>query len=305
MKKLTLFILALLYNGVLSAQELNATVEAQFEGLPVINKENLAQFAANLQTYLNNTKYSSDNLRPEDRIPCTIKIYINSASDDVTYSAQLVIVAQRKIYRSTEFTPILRVSDPSWNFVYERNQALYFTPNVFNSVTSLLDYYALVMIGLETDTWSPLAGTQFFTRANDIVNLSLSSSFSKGWESASGNYNRRDFVENALNEKYRTIREGFADYHYAIDLISQKNVPAPKKELNTQKALNKIVAFINGMDQIKAQIDIRSVYVKCFFDAKFAEITDKLRALPDKAIFKTLKTIDPPHAAKYDEAMKN
>ncbi len=285
------------------AQELNATVTASFPNLPVLNKESLVRFAADLQTYLNSTKYTGGEWR--DKINCNFNIFISTASDEVTYSGQIVVTSQRKIYKSFEFSPMLRVSDNNWNFTYEKKQAFYNNPQEFNPLTSLLDYYALIIIGLEYDSWQKMGGTPLFTKAFDIVNLAQNSSFSTGWSTTSGNFNRKDFVDDLLSEKFRVAREAYSDYHYAIDMYAQKNNVPAKKDIYVQKAQEKLIAFIKTIESLKSNVDVRSLYLKVFFDAKHGEIIDRLFGVKDKEIYKTLKYLDPPHTAKYDDAMRN
>ena len=306
MAKRIIFILGclLLTLQITHAQELNATVNVDYQNLPVVNKESLGKFAGDVQTYLNTTKFSNQDWR-YDKINCNFNISISSAADEVTYTAQVVVNSQRKIYKSREFSLMLRVFDNNWNFTYEKNQSFYYNPQVFNPVTSLLNYYAYVIIGLECDSWEKLSGTNYFAKAYDMVNMGSTTSYSTGWVTAAGAFNRKDFVDDLTIERFRPAREAFADYHYAIDMYAQKNNNPAKKDVYIKAAQDKIVGFINTIQAMKAKSDVRSLYLKMFFDAKHLEIIDRLRGYKDKEIFKVLKNIDPPHTTKYDEAMRN
>jgi hypothetical protein len=295
--------LIILLSFAARAQELNAVVEVNYQNLPIINKESLGRFAQDVQTYLNNTKFTGQDWKFE-RINCQFNISITSASDEVTYSAQVVVVSQRKLFRSKDVTPMLRVFDNNWNFIYEKNQSLLPNPNIFSPLTSFLDYYAFIIIGMENDSWDKLGGTAFYSRANDIVNLAASSAFAKGWESTTSGFNRRDLVENALNEKYRIFREGIADYHYALDKMAQTYAVDSVRTRKINEATALIVRFIKSLETIKSKIDVRSIFIRTFFDAKYLEIIERLKNLSDKSVFITLKSIDPPHAAKYDEVLR-
>lgn len=286
------------------AQELDATVTVTYQNLPVVNKENLGKFADEIQNYLNTTRFTGNDWRYA-KIKCSFNISITSAESEVAYTGQAVVISQRMIYHSKEITPILRIMDNTWNFTYERNQQFYYNASTYNSLLSFFDYYAFIIIGLEADSWEKLSGTQYFNKASDIMNIARSSSQAKGWETGSGSYNRRDMVENLLTEKYRAVREGFADYHYAIDLIAQRPANLQKREIYLKNGQDRIVAFIKSMDAMRAKFDINAVFVRAFFDAKHAEIIEKLRTYPDKNIFKTLKLIDPAHTSKYDDAFRN
>lgn len=292
MRTFLIFLVVLMTRAV-SAQELQATVTANFQNLPVVNKEILTNFAADVENYINNTRFTGSEW-PYAKIRCSFQISFISATDELNYQAQLVVVSQRQIYKSDKFSPMLRVFDSNWNLMYERNQQFYFNPMMFSSITSLLDYYAYIIIGLDEDSWEKLAGTDNFKRAADIVNLAASSRYSKGWESATGSYNRKDLVENMLNEKYRLFREAFADYHLGVDLSVR----------NRKSAQERVVKIVEALESIQSQIDLKSVYPKTFFDAKHGEIVDLLSDYGDKEVFRKLKKLDPPHASKYDEMLR-
>lgn len=286
------FILGLLVLLTLSlkAQELQATVTVQYENLPVINKESLVNFAQAVEDYLNNNRFSNAAWE-NPKIKCTFTIFFLSAGDETSYSAQVFVGSQRQVYHSTKNSPMLTILDNNWSFTYEKNQALYFNPMANNSITSFLDYYAFMILGMENDSWEQLSGTPFFSKALDIVHLSLSGKNSKGWDKSSGTFNRRDLVEDILNERYRPFREAISDYHYGVDLF----------EMNKINGQKKMASLVSALQSLKSKIDLRSIFIKVFFDAKYQEIIEYLKDYPDKSIFKTLKEIDPPHAGKYDE----
>lgn len=291
MKKAIL--ISFLFIRFLFPQELQATVTVNFEQLPSINKESLVGFQQVIADYLNNTKFTGENWQVP-RINCTFNIFFLSASDEISYSAQVFIGSQRQIYKSENYSPIVTIMDNSWNFSYEKNQAMYYSPGEFNPLKSFLDYYAFLIIGMESDSWEKLGGTPFFSRAMDIVNLAFNNRSAKGWDKGSGSFNRRDLVEDLLSEKYRPMREAIYEYHYGLDFYPR----------NKKAGLEKIAGFVKTMSTLRSKIDARSVFVKTFFDAKHGELIDYLIQHPEKVeLFKILKAIDPPHAGKFDEAM--
>lgn len=274
------------------AQELQASVTVNFEQLPSINKENLVTFKQTVEDYLNLNRFTGDTWDSQ-KIKCTFNIFFLSAPDDITYTAQVFIGSQRPIYKSLSNSQLISILDNSWNFQYEKNQSLYFNPTLFNSLASILDYYAFLIIGMDNDSWEKLGGSPQFSRGMFVVNIAAAGKFSKGWEKGSGTFNRRDLLEDLLNEKFRVFRESYADYHYGIDIMSK----------NRAAGQEKMVSLINTLDKIKSKIDVRSVLTKSFFDAKHGEIIQRLADYPDKTIFKKLKVIDTPHASKYDEVL--
>jgi hypothetical protein len=291
MKILLALILSL--SSITYSQELNCKVTINFESLPVVNRQLLEGFAQVIEDYMNNTKFTDQDWG--ERIECSMNILFLSASGEINYNAQVIIVSQRPIYKSSNNSPMLRVNDNSWAFRYEKNQTLYASQSTFDPITSLLDYYANIIIGLDTDSFEKLGGSPYFSKAFDIVNLGNTSGSSSGWQQSSSSYSRWGLVSDLLNEKYRPFREAFFDYHYnGIDIYAE----------DPKTAQISIVNLIRSLETIKSKVNVNSVLLKTFFDAKNGEIVEHLRDYPDKNIFKILKKIDPSHNAAYDDAVR-
>ncbi len=289
----TIFGLIFLIYSVSFGQELNCKVTVNYESIPVVNRELLADFAQTIEDYMNKTKFTDK--WDGDKIECALTIFFTGASSEINYSAQAVVTSQRPIYNSTKNSLMLSINDAQWSFVYEKNQTLYATQSIFDPLTSFLDYYAYVIIGFDLDSYEELSGSTYFTKAFDIVNLGATSGFRIGWEKSSSSYSRRGLVEDLLNEKFRFFREAYFNYHYnGLDLFTDKR----------QAAFKNITKLIDVLDMMRTKVDINSVLIKTFFDAKSGEIIEYLRTYPDKSIFNKLKKIDPPHALKYDDAVK-
>ena len=288
MKKIILLILVV--SSYSYSQELNCNVIVNYQNVPVKNRELLVDFANVVKDYMNTTRFTNETWEG-DKIDCTLNIFFTSASSDVDYGAQIVVVSQRPVYKSTRNSLMLTINDGSWSFKYEVGQSMYANLDAFDPLTSLLNYYALIIIGFDLDTWEVLGGTPFIKKAFDIVNLASTSSYSTGWLASSSPYNRWGLVSNLLDEKYSAVRSAIFDYHYGIDIYS----------LNKQVGQAKINGLINILyDMYQREGLIKSVFVKTFFDAKYGEITDHMEDFGDKTIFEKLKKIDPSHAGRYD-----
>lgn len=289
-----LIILLFSASSLVYSQELNCKVLVNYESLPVANRELLVNFGNVVEDYLNKTRFSTDNWEGE-RIDCTFNIFITSAASDVSYSAQVVVISQRPVYNSSKNSSMIIINDNAWSFTYEKNQYIYPDLSTFDALRSFLDFYAFIIIGYDLDSYGKLGGSQLFTKAFDIVNLAATNRSAAGWDKTSSSYSRRGLVEDLLNERYRPFREAFFEYHYnGIDVYSQ----------NKKNTHDKIVNLINTLESMRNKVDLNSVLIKTFFDAKSGEIIDYLKDYPDKNIFKVLKKIDPPHMSKYDEALK-
>ena len=290
MKYTVLFLLFLSYTTF--AQELNCRVEVNFQSLPVNNRELLTEFAGVIENYMNTTRFTNEDYA--QKIDCSMSIFFTSAGSDVDYSAQIVIISQRPIYQSTNNSPVLTVNDGQWQFKYQKGQALYANQTTFDPLTSFLDYYALIIIGMDMDTFERVGGTEFFKRAQDIVNLGSNSAASLGWQSSSSTYSRWGLANEILSATYSFFRNAIFEYHYGIDIYGQN------KELGQQKIAHLVDVLWIMYEKLGS---LNSVYIRTFFDSKSGEIIDHLKDYPDPEIFSKLKKIDPPHSSKYEEVM--
>lgn len=299
MKKLFIIILFFsVLNVAQFAQELEANITVNTEQLPTASRDRLDSFVNQIQDYLNNNKYTGKPWEGE-KIKCNFTIFFTGASDDVNYSAQLVVTSQRPIEGSRLNSLMLTIMDNAWSFRYEKGQAMYFNQSNFDGLTSFLDYYAYIIIGFDSDSYYDLGGTDLFQKALDIAVKGASSKYAKGWALETAAFNRRALVDNLLNSKYQQFRSDYFNYHYnGLDLLNSKDA----KERTV--ALPNMVNLVKNLEKSKGSIDWRSVLLKVFFDAKAGEISEYFRGRVEPSLFTTLKRIDASHTTKYDEALK-
>jgi len=182
--------------------------------------------------------------------------------------------------------------DNKWTFVYGKNQSIYFNTTDFNHLTSFLDFYAFVIIGMDADSYEPFGGTIYFQEAMRIALLGGNSGNAESWGTKSANYYKRGFIEDATSANFQQFRQDIFDYHYnGIDVFYNN-----KK--TTYKSINKLVD--NLFQVIKAK-NIRSPFINAFFDAKSGEIISYLKDFNDRSIYSKLIKIDPAHTSKYIE----
>jgi hypothetical protein len=189
---------------------------------------------------------------------------------------------------------MININDGSWRFTYQKDQSLNSNQSIYDPITSFLDYYAFVIIGLDADSYDKLGGTRFFAKALDLVNLGATSAFSDGWQNSSASYSRRGLVEDLMSEKYRSFREAFYEYHYnGLDILNW----------NQNIAVKNMSKLVFAIDNIRAKSDINTVLMKVFFDSKNGEMAESFKVYPNRDIYKILKKIDPAHSKKYDDAL--
>lgn len=290
MKKYLLLIS--LFCVALIAQELDAKVMVNYEQLETKYRDKLIKFGSEIEDYLNNTKFTGTNWEWE-KIKCNFNIFFSNASNETQYSAQLVVNSQR-ILPNKNYTQMLSVLDNAWSFKYEKGKALYFNENMYDALTTLLNYYALIIIGLDSDSYDPFGGNDFYNKALNITILANSAN-AAGWELKRNTFSKRGLLEDLLGANYRTFREDYLRYHLeGVEILAEQRELAQKN----------IVLLIENLYKSKDKRDSMSSLLKIFFDAKYKEICEILSDYPDKTIVDKLKIIDPSHISKYNELIK-
>ncbi|MDR3667585.1 MAG: DUF4835 family protein [Ignavibacteriaceae bacterium] len=287
-----LLLIFILYTSVGLTQELNCKVTVNMEKLQSAAKDPLVGFQKTVEDYLDKTKFTQV-IWEGGKIECSMNILFQTA-DNPNYTAQVIVSSQRPLYHSSQNSLMLNVNDGSWRFTYQKDQPLNSNQSIYDPITSFLDYYAFVIIGLDADSYDKLGGTRYFSKALDLVNLGSTSAFSDGWQNSSASYSRRGLVEDLMSEKYRSFREAFYEYHYnGLDIFNW----------NQTIAIKNMAKLVTAIDNIRAKSDINTVLMKVFFDSKNGELAESFKVYPNRDIYKTLKKIDPAHAKKYDDAM--
>ncbi len=290
-------ILSLLDGGTL-AQELNCDVTVNLENIPSTQRDFLMNFEAEIERYLNNTRWSDEDLGGE-KIDCSMAIFFLSAPAENRYTAQVAIVSQRPVYNSTtnqktgRSTQVLRLLDERWEFTYVPNQQMVRDDYRFEPLTGFLDYYAYLIVGMDLETYNELSGTRYLQKALNVCNLASSTAFAKDWQSTTaGTYSRFAMADELMNLRYQPFRIAFHTYHFdGIDLLATE----------TQKGLENILKSIETIADLRKRQDPRSVLVKVFFDAKYLEIADAFLPYPDRSVYDRLIAADPSHQSTYDE----
>lgn len=188
--------------------------------------------------------------------------------------------------------------DEDWNFKYILNQPLEFNENeVRSNLTSLIAYYAYIIVGMDYDTYAPLAGSAYFQKARNIVNNAQTQT-GKGWKAFDGTRNRFILVDNLLDNNYKPLRESTYKYHrLGLDLMSQ-NIENGRSEI---KDLLPIWAKI-------AKDRPNSMIMNVFFTAKndeLIQIFSKAEPNEKQAIIQKLSDIDPVNGSKYQQINKS
>lgn len=281
-------------------QELNCQVtiitDARLE-VTSVEKEIFEQLKQSMIDFMNNTKWTKDKFKVEERINCQIQLQINSIPGAGSYSGALQIQASRPVFNSSYNSNLFNFQDDNVEFTYARNAPLIYTPNQFrDNLTSILAFYANFILGLDYDSFSLKGGTPYFAEAQSIVSNAQSASGS-GWKSnEAGKRNRYYLADNIQQALFEPLRECLYEYHRkGLDMIYQDKNLARK---NIAIALNKLTKV--------SAVRPSSINLLTFAQAKLLELKNLYKdATPAEKneIVATLKKIDPANSSKYEEIL--
>lgn len=286
--------MVLLFAVVAAAQELNCEVIVNIDNITSGQRDYLRTFEADVKKYLNNNRYTDEDLGGE-KIDCSMTIFLLSGSNESKYTAQVVVVSQRPVYqgndKSGKNTQVMRVLDERWEFSYVPNQPMNKDDYRFDPLTSFLDFYAYLIIGLDLETYTELSGARYLQKALNICNLANASAYAVGWQSAAGSYSRFSIMDELMNLKYQAFRQAFYSYHFdGLDLLATEQ----------QRGLDNILKAIESIADMRQKQNPRSILVKTFFDSKYLEIADIFLPWPDRGVYDRIKAADPAHQGTYD-----
>lgn len=296
-KILTLVFLALLTKGY--SQELNCQVTIVTNiktEVTSAEKELFDQIKQVVTELMNNTKWTDEKFKVEERINCQLQLQINTINNG-NFTGSIQVQSSRPVYNGSYNTTLFNFQDDNLEFAYTRNSVLLYAENQFrDNLSSILAFYAYYIIALDFDSFSLQGGTKYFQEAQQIV-TNAQTSASKGWKSnEQGKKNRYWLVENALQQLFEPLRECFYEYHrLGMDHLYDKPEDAKKAMYTALEKLSKI-----------ASARPNSINIINFAYCKMNELKNlySLAKPEDKTqIVTVLKKIDPANATKYEEIL--
>ncbi|MHB8403168.1 MAG: type IX secretion system protein PorD, partial [Bacteroidia bacterium] len=248
----------------LSAQELNCqvTITTQLSGA-----DNVRIFGTSMQTqvndFLNNYRFTLDKFEQIERIDCEISINVTTDNGGGSYQGTIQIIARRPVFKAGYNTPIFNYIDKNFSFNYVEGQPMIFNLQGFDSdLTSVLSYYAYIILAMDYDSFSLLGGTDLWKKAQIILNNAQNNGV--GWASNDSPQlrNRYTYIDNIMSPMFQPLRESVYTYH-------RKGMDIMYDKVEDGRA-----AIIQALDNIREVHKNRpgSFNVQSFFEAKNQEI---------------------------------
>jgi hypothetical protein len=296
MKRISIIVFLLSAVLSLSAQELNFNVKINAQKLQTVDVKVFQTLEQTLREFLNNRKWTSDVYEPEERINCNLVLTIQEESSPTSFKADLAIQASRPIYNSDSESPIFNHLDRDVVFEYQQFDPLIYSKTSFNgNLSSVLAFYAYIVIGLDYDSFSPLGGQEFIQLAQDAINNIPSGSTPSpysGWTSSESNKNRYWLAENLLSPRVKPFRLAMYQYHRnGLDIMAD----------NANEGRAVLVSTFDDIEKVNQSYP-NCMILSVFNASKATEIVEifKIASLEEQnKVIRVMTRVDPSNASKY------
>lgn len=295
MKKILLIGAVLLTALTMQAQELLVNVTVNTPKLQTADPKVFNSLETAIEEFMNNQRWTDDTFEEEERIKVEMVLTISDELGPTQFRGELAIQSTRPIFGTTDETPLLNHLDKDFLFEYEQFQPLEYTENLFqNNLTTVLSFYAFIVLGMDYDSFSPFGGEQYFQTAQEIINNvpPNASAVYKGWRSVDSDRNRYWIAENMLSNRLREYRQAVYDYHRQGLDIAYKDFP-------TGRAI--MANAIKGLGMAEKAYP-RSMVIQMFSNAKSAEIIDIFKGgvtTEKNDVIAVMQRIDASKASNY------
>ena len=295
MKKLSLiflFLFLLVVTGF--SQELRCNISISAQKIQGANRNVFRTMQADLYEFMNNRKWTDHVYKIDERIECNIFIRLDEQISSNEFRGSIQVQLRRPAFNSSYETILLNIKDNDFQAQFVEYQTLEFneTSNRDN-LTNILAFYAYIILGMDYDSFSPEGGTEYYQKAQQIVNNSQNAR-EKGWKSFESERNRYWLVENLLNKSYAPFRSCIYHYHRkGIDLMSEKVEEGRSEIAESLKSIQKV---------FRARPDL--YILRVFFDAKADELVNIFsKSYPDERnrVLTILNEVDPSNGSKYQK----
>ena len=280
------------------AQELRCNVTVSARGIQGANQNLFRTMQSDLYDFMNNRKWTDNVYSYDEKIRCNILIRLDEQISADEFKGSINVQLTRPVFNSSYTSTVLNIKDNDFHCKYVEFQPLEFneTSNRDN-LTNIMAFYAYVILGFDYDTFSEEGGTEYFQKAQSIVNNSQNAR-ERGWKAFESERNRYWLIENILNKSYSSFRTCMYNYHRnGLDLMADK---VEEGRANIADALRDIQKVFRRRP---------STYIlQMFFDAKADELVNIFsKSFPDERnrVMTILTEVDPSNGRKYEKIAEN
>jgi hypothetical protein len=277
-----------------AAQEFNCTVNVNISSLQGSDYQFLSDMRMQIEEYFNDRSWTEHRFQEGEQIDCTIQVTVEEALSLSSFRARLIVASRRPIWGTSQSTTIAQFNDASWTFNYTQGTPLVYNLERYDPLTSALDFYAMILLGYDFDTFEPRGGQQYFERARRIAELAQAQN-APGWTDVGGERGRVDLVRELLDPRFVPLREAYYRYHFeGLDHFVA----------STNEARANVIEVLDSLNELFIEVS-RRYSIDLFFNAKSQELAAIFEGSPYASrAYELLTQIDPSHMAEYDRLVR-
>lgn len=279
-----------------TAQELRCVVEVNSDKVEGTSKSVFETLQQSISDYFNENRFSNASFSPNERIESRFFLTVNEYDGD-RIKGDIQVQLSRPVYNSSYTTTLLNFKDTKVEFEYREGDPLIYNETSFDSnLTAILNYYALLFLAIDFDSFSPEGGQVFFDRAASIVQMAQSSG-EVGWRAFEDTKNRSAVLSAYADANMAGIRRLLYNYHRkGLDEM----VTSPDKGRAT------ITESLKEISQVY-KVAPMSVALSIFRDSKLDELVNIYSKAPEaerNAAYEILQPIYPTDTERLEKIKK-
>ena len=292
-----LFALLVLLPVLSWAQDLNCNVIVNADQIQTTDRKVFQDMETTIENFMNGRDWTPDEFSVEERIKCSLSITLVEMPSIGVFKATVQIRSSRPVFNTSYESIIFNFADRDWAFTYVESMPLDFNQNSYTSnLTSMLAFYAYVILGMDYDSFGDLSGNDYYQIAQVITNNAAQSGL-PGWSALESTRNRFALIEDLTNQQMQALRSGLYKYHrLGLDLF----------EDDPETAQANIIEVLESIRVIKGRYP-SSIFVISFFDAKTDElinIFDKASMQDKRKAYNLLVELNPNKTDVYSKIIK-
>lgn len=292
MKKGLLFIGLMAGMLAVHAQDLNARVQVLSPKVQTTNKRIFSALENAMKDFLNGRKWSQDDIQPSEKIDCTFVLNVLTWDGSSNFTGELQVQSTRPVYNSSFYSTLFSINDKDITFTYTEGQTIDYNDQTFTSnLSSIMAFYAYIVLGFDYDSFSRYGGSPYFAAAQNVVTNAQTSTY-KGWQAIDNTINRYWLSENINNKIYQPLRSFFYDYHRrGLDMMADN-------ALQARQTITSLLPILTDLDRQRLGATLPTL----FFTAKSDELVGLYSGAPTNEklnAYNILMRADPADGPKY------
>jgi hypothetical protein len=302
MMKRSMFLFLMFISLAAVAQELRCNIQISSQQIQGTNKQVFQTMQGAINEFINGRAWTGYRFSNNERIECSMLFNIQEMIGSDQFKGTLQIQVRRPVFNSSYHAVLLNYVDNDLDFKYVEFQPLEFSETShLSNLTSILAYYAYIILGMDFDSFGLRSGTEFYLKAEKVMNNAQNAS-ERGWKSgeSTSRKNRYWLITSIMNEEFAPVREFIYAYHrLGLDLMYDKLIEGRSAIADNLKLLQ---------DVYKSRPDPFMHFLQIILDAKSDEFVSIFQEATDeekRRVSVLLNQIDPTHGDKYKKITAN